>query len=564
MLKALNMIFAAVLLLFLVGPEFAQSVYGASVDTAWVKRYNGGANSADGGSAIAVDHSGHVYVAGFTTSSGTSEDYLTIKYDSNGDTAWVRKYNGTANLWDRTSAMVIDDSGYVYVTGYSYGSGTLSDYLTIKYRPNGDTAWVRRYGSISYDFASAIAVDDSGYVYVTGYIPGASSNRDYATVKYRPNGDTVWVREYSGPGNSEDWPLAIAVDSSGNVYVTGRSTGSGTGFDYATVKYEPNGDTAWVRRYNGPGNQGDVATAITVDDSGYVYVTGYSRDSVTSNDFATIKYKPNGDTAWVRRYNGPYNQVDDANAIAVDGSGSVYVIGFSMEPGPSYYVTIKYSSNGDTLWLRKYQGPGYSSDEALALAMDGSGNAYVTGYSYGSGHSQDYATIKYDSNGDTAWVARYDGPAISTDSACAVAVDDSGNVYVTGSSVGNSTGMDCVTLKYVQGPSDVEDQTESSPKPSEFALSQNYPNPFNPSTTIHYTVHRLPSAVRSPIPTTLKIYNILGEVVKTLVDQPKWVGDYAVQWDGKNDEGEQLSSGIYFCQLKVGDQTSAKKMVLLK
>ena len=67
-----------------------------------------------------------------------------------------------------------------------------------------------------------------------------------------------------------------------------------------------------------------------------------------------------------------------------------------------------------------------------------------------------------------------------------------------------------------------------------------------------------------PIPTTLKIYNVLGEVVRTLVNEPKWAGSYSVQWDGKNDKGEQLGSGVYFYELKVGDYTSAKKMVLLK
>ena len=556
--KPLRMVFWMVLFVSCVAPVFARTV-----DTAWVRRFNGVMNSSDGGSAIAVGHAGHVYVAGYTTSSGTSEDYLTIKYKSNGDTAWVRNYNGTANSWDRVSAIAIDNAGQAYVTGYSYGSGTLSDYVTIKYHLDGDTAWVRRYGLISYDFAGAIAVDDSDNVYVIGYSIGSGTGLDYATIKYYPNGDTAWVRRYNGPGNGEDWARAMAVDSSGNIYVTGRSAGSGTDLDYATIKYEPNGDTAWVRRYNGPGNQWDVATAIAVDGSGNVYVTGYSVGNGTSNDFATIKYDSNGDTAWVRRYNGPNYQVDNANAIAVDGSGNVYVTGLSTDMGlASYYVTIKYTSDGDTLWLRRYIGPGNNHDEAQALAMDGSGNVYVTGYSYGSGFSKDYATIKYDSNGDTAWVARYDGPAIATDSACAIAVDDSGNVYVTGSSIGAGTSTDCVTIKYVQSPSAVEDEAESTRKPSEFALSQNYPNPFNPSTAIKFKVQG--SKFKVPIPTTLIIYNILGQKMRTLVDEDRSPGDYAVQWDGKDDQGNQLASGVYFYQLKAGNYTSSRKMVLLK
>jgi len=104
--------------------------------------------------------------------------------------------------------------------------------------------------------------------------------------------DTAWVRRYNGPGNSEDHAYALSVDSSGNVYVTGWSPGSGTGLDYATIKYSPSGDTLWVKRYNGPGNGSDYAYALAVDGSGNVYVTGWSYGSGSSSDYATIKYSP--------------------------------------------------------------------------------------------------------------------------------------------------------------------------------------------------------------------------------------------------------------------------------
>jgi hypothetical protein len=190
--------------------------------------------------------------------------------------------------------------------------------------------------------AHAIAVDNSGNVYVTGYSFDTLTNFDYATIKYSPNGDMAWVRRYNGPGNYDDDALAIAIDNSGNVYVTGWSVGSGTYSDCATMKYYPNGDIAWVRRYNGPGNSDDDAYAIAVDNSGNVYVTGYSFDTLTNNDYATIKYSPNGDTAWVRRYNGPGNGGDGAYAIAVDDSSNVYVTGTSPTTTDNDYATIKY------------------------------------------------------------------------------------------------------------------------------------------------------------------------------------------------------------------------------
>ena len=184
-----------------------------------------------------------------------------------------------------------------------------------------DTAWVRRYNGLgnSVDEARAIAVDDSGNVYVTGHSTGSGSNNDYATVKYYSNGDTAWIRRYDGPGNysDDDEAVDIVVDNSGNVYVTGESEGSGDNDDFVTIKYYPNGDTAWLRRYNGLANDNDGALAIAVDDSGYVNVTGVSVGGGTDGDYATIKYYPNGDTAWVRRYN---NALANSSLASIDSS----------------------------------------------------------------------------------------------------------------------------------------------------------------------------------------------------------------------------------------------------
>ncbi|MGB7061466.1 MAG: SBBP repeat-containing protein [Candidatus Zixiibacteriota bacterium] len=317
-----KLLISVVLLCFSV-PAFA------FVDTVWVRRYNGPQNDDDAANAVEVDSSGNVYVTGYRTGIGSLFDYATIRYHPDGDSAWTRRYNGPGNGADVATAIGLDASGNVYVTGYSADSTGIADFATLKYDSLGYWRFLRRYdgpGNGS-DAAQAMAMDDSGNVYVTGYSQGDGTDYDYATIKYLPNGVAAWVARYNGPGNGQDWANDMAVDASGFVYVTGRSEGIGTGQDFATIKYHSNGDTAWVRRYDGPTSGRDEATAIDVDIFGNIYVTGQSHDTITDDDYLTIKYFPNGDTAWARRYNCPGNGPDEPHAVAVGANGYVYVTG---------------------------------------------------------------------------------------------------------------------------------------------------------------------------------------------------------------------------------------------
>jgi hypothetical protein len=214
-----------------------------------------------------------------------------------------------------------------------------------------------------------------------------------------------------------------------------------------------------LARYNGTSGVTDWAFALAVDGSGNVYVTGksYGGSNIggyyTYNySYATVKYDTAGKQLWAARYDGPAGDDDVAQAIAVDASGNVYVTGKSYNgkhltnpaETPSLtsddyaYATVKYDSSGNQLWAARCDGPGQVDDIARAIAVDSSGNVYVTGSSGGK-----YATIKYDSGGKQLWVAPYGNSTKSTDGAVAVAVDGPGLVYVTGSSQSN-----IVTIKY--------------------------------------------------------------------------------------------------------------------
>jgi len=431
--------------------DYATVKYNASGVEQWVARYSytGPGNSADSATALAVDAAGNVYVTGNSLSSVTFDDYATVKYNASGVEQWVARYNGPGNSDDSATALAVDAAGNVYVTGYSFGSVTSSDYVTVKYNASGVEQWVARYNGprSSVDRATALAVDAAGNVYVAGNSLGSGTSSDYATVKYNASGVEQWVARYNGPGNSADSATALAVDAAGNVYVTGYSLGSGTFDDYATVKYNASGVEQWVARYNGPRNSDDRATALAVDAAGNVYVTGYSGSAGTSYDYATVKYNTSGVEQWVARYNGPGTSDASATALAVDAAGNVYVTGYSGGD----YATVKYNASGVEQWVARYNGPGNSADRATALAVDAAGNVYVTGYSVGLVPSYDYATVKYNASGVEQWVARYTGPGNSVDIATALVVDAARNVYVAGSSSNRSNDQSIyTTIKYLQ------------------------------------------------------------------------------------------------------------------
>ncbi len=420
----------------------------------WTNRFDGLGNNTDQAWAIAVDGNGNAFVTGSSDRNATGYsgyDYATIKYSSDGLSLWTNYYNGVGDGEDEPRAIAVDHNGDVFVTGQAFGDGSSVDYATIKYSNNGTSVWTNCYNGIGsgYDQANAIAVDVLGSVYVTGYSQGSGSDGECVTIKYSSLGMPLWTNRY-GAGYGDDVGRAIAVNSSNDVFVAGFSVGDGSGWDYVTIKYTSDGVPLWTNRYNGPANSDDYASAMAVDVGGNVIVTGFSYNGL-SYDYATIKYSSGGLLLWTNCYNGPGNGTDLARAIVVDGGGNAFVAGSSSslsDLGNGYpgYLTIKYSNDGVPLWTNRYDISGTGAGEARAIAVDGSGNVIVTGGAAG------YATIKYSNSGVPLWTNRCNGPGNGLGEARAVALSGNGDVFVTGYLTGYGSDYDYVTIKYAAVP----------------------------------------------------------------------------------------------------------------
>ena len=459
----------------------------------WVTRYNGTGNGIDAVKGMMLDNAGNIYVTGSSYTSTNSDDYVTIKYNPMGVQQWLARYNGPGNGSDVPSSIFIDAAGNIFVTGYSdqlTGAFINNDVATVKYNASGVQLWVARYdGSLQRgDAGNAVKADANGNVYVTGYSTvrnGAYSKKDYLTIKYNAAGTQQWVATYNGPANQDDAAVGLGLDASGNVYVTGTSFAGADPLgeqDYLTIKYSPAGLQQWTARYNGPASEPDLATGIAVDNSGNAYVTGYSEG--IGLDFATIKYNTNGVQQWVSRYDGAAHSSDIAYAIALDNSGNVYVAGSDQTTiYNSDMRTVKYNTSGVQQWTAKYNGAANDNDEAYTLCVDAGGNVYVTGYINGTSPAWDIATIKYNASGAQQWAKTYDGPGHGNDVGNAICVDSNGNVHVAGTSLGATSNLDFVTIKYNSAGSIV-----AGAAPGQKAIAEEinnakmmYPNPVHNS-----------------------------------------------------------------------------------
>jgi uncharacterized delta-60 repeat protein len=446
-------------------------------------------------------------------------------------------------------AVCADSVGNIIVTGWTYRiNGTTYDWLTIKYNPDGDTIWTRRFGNGLVNYAHAVVSDSWGNIIVAGETQEQiDSGTVFCTVKYSPRGDTVWTRTFHSKGTF-DCLYGIAVDSKGNVIVTGRGSYF-TSSDYVTIKYDPDGNIIWKRVYD---DGFDVARAITVDDSDNVIVTGYSDGNTFYWSWCTVKYTADGDTVWIARHDT--TQDNRAYGISTDGNGNVIVAGSVHDASSLNPVAtiMKYSRNGEIIWEKMYD----SIPLFISVKTDKWGNIFTTGGRIRPGAiNSDIVTMKCNSNGDTVWRTVYsDGYG---NGAKAIALDSSNNIIVFGESTTGPVGSNppehsyYVTIKYRSTTESVDDNA-ATPLRNSFTLKQNYPNPFNPITSIEYTI-----SITEPV--KLQIYDIAGNVVSVLVDEEKHPGVYIVHWNAA-----KLASGMYVARLAAGDLTICKKLLLIK
>ena len=500
---------------------------------------------------IGVDSDGNVIIGGV--------GFRIAKYDANGVLKWYKGYIIPQGCYDHnTRKLAVDNNGNAIITGMIECGFTGKDYCTIKYWSYGSLAWVRTYSNLPghhYDEAYDVVTDGTGSVFVTGYSHGDTQyENDLCTISYSSYGDTSWIiRTDLGQYpylTTEDEGVAITLNSYNNPVVVGRSSSSGYTINHRDVLIHSYGATGWSRTY-GDTLHREEGVDIAVDDNNNIFVAAKSSKNFSSlfrdADFICLKYKPNGVFQWARYYNGSSDSMDVPVEIITDHNGNVYITGYSYNDSTNFdWCTIKYNSNGDEQWIKIYNRlSSHHLEKPVGIKVDNNNNIYVCGTSYSHYTGVDVTIVKYDTSGNEVWVEHFSRPGYTQEIAISFCMDESGNMYFTS----RNENWSAVTGKYSQS---VGINKLGSTLPIEFCLSQNYPNPFNPTTNIRFDISK--SGI-----TVLKVYDILGKEVATLVNKKLQAGSYEVDWNASN-----FSSGVYFYQLQSGDFVKTKKMLFVK
>jgi uncharacterized delta-60 repeat protein len=446
----------------LVSNDMVTLSYTSTGILSWVSTFIGTGLGNDEGADVTTDLLGNVFVTGRTdinpSAAITDYDIETIKYSSAGTQLWSQTSGPTNSLSDGGVSILADASGNCIVAGNVQNVSTLKDIRAINYSSAGATQWLKEYSGTgdNSDVVNAMTTDASGNSYMAGYTYSSNNKRDMCVAKINSIGDTVWVRTMNGTLNSDDEATAVVVDALGNVFMTGYTKDTITGSDYCTAKYNSAGTLLWFLKYNfATANGNDRAIAMAITSNGDVIVTGQSDSDPTTNtnyDIETVKYSSTGFLQWTQRFNGAGNLNDVPNAISVSLTNEPVIVGKTAHTLlDDNALVIKINSTGTLLWSHENLST-IGNDDAVAVSQDWSGDIGIAVKIAADTITDDMGVWFINSMGIESWLHTFNGSGNGNDRPADIAIDQSGNSFLIGETdvdtSSSSSNYDMVTIKY--------------------------------------------------------------------------------------------------------------------
>ncbi|MCK4505338.1 MAG: T9SS type A sorting domain-containing protein [Candidatus Aegiribacteria sp.] len=468
------------------------------------------------------------------------------------DVQWTRIFGGGIYEFGRCVQQTTD-GGYIIVGDTnSFGAGNFDVWL-IKTDSEGDILWTKTFGGIGEERGFSVEqTTDGGYV-ITGMTSSfGAGGFDIWLIRTDSAGSTLWTKTFGG--SFWDWATSVQQTTDGGYIITGMTESYGAGvWDVWLIKTDSNGESEWTRTF-GAGNYDNGMSVRQTGDGGYIVLADTYSYGAGSSDFWLIKTNSSGISSWTRTFGGSNSERSHSVWQTVDGG---YIItGDTKSYGSGDYDIwlVKTDSDGESIWTRTFGG--VEEDCGCSVQQTSDGGYIVAGYteSIGAGNS-DVWLIRTDDNGDTVWSKTIGGDDL--DEGRSVDLTTDGGFIIAGNTYDYYAGeYNIYLIKLGSETSVSQPQSGTVPELSDIHI---YPNPFSQVTTIAFDV---PSGVDEAV--SLSIYDISGRIVTTLVDKPMETGSHSMVWNGTDEEGCHVCSGVYFCRIEGSLFDCTKRMILLK
>jgi hypothetical protein len=409
--------------------------------------------------AIEVTQNDDLIVAGYSQGGYPSSEYVLIRYDPEGNEIWSVNYSGDGYYTGEAGVLALDSEENPVVSGFTelWNQNIVMNYSTVKFSPDGAVIWDAHY-PYEYDtdwvltlVTPVLAVGTSGDVYLGGYLIGQSKATGCFLAKYLPDGTKEWEQFF---GTS--CAVEMVGDSEGGVIV--QTAGW---VDSWVHRFDVDGNELWVEKYE---DAMGVGVEVDENDNAYALFSDCRQTDGSgwciANHLKVVKFDADGNEVWTssQEREGYWFEywLWKILQIELDAEGNALVSGSFVPKNESRSVLAAYkiSTAGAILWDAEYDGGGEGGDVPSSLGVDSAGNLFVAGTTLTdiddiyAVEDSKYLTVKISATGQVLWSADYEGPSGYYDEIHDLVVDGQDNVIVTGSAYGSSFGEDFTTIKY--------------------------------------------------------------------------------------------------------------------
>lgn len=415
----------------------------------------------------------NVYVAGATLNQNGDYDLMVTKYDRRGQELWTNFIAGPGGGHDFATGLVVDNQNNVIVSGsISEGGIEGNNMLVVKYDPDGFEYWQHSYDyNNSNEAAAALCIDSENSIYCTGASQNALGYSDMLTIKLDSASQLVWEETYD---YNDLHDLGVKIGLSGSrVIVTGIGQFNTFTWQAMSLSYlQSNGNLTGTSNSGSASPGVEEVSDLFIDYEDNIYVAGSKVGGTTGYDMLLIKLDEDLNIEWTREWDGD-GMTDKASGVRVAPNGDVYLSGTTQTSAQGTdVVLVKYNADGDLIWSQTYNGDYKGDDEATSLEWHDDGYLYIAGSSFVVS-SLDYLTLKYDTTGALLWDITYNSPSNKDDRATNMAIDDEGDIIVSGQCEINDSTTTYYTVKYVERTVQVYDFADNSASSSKFFIQNN-------------------------------------------------------------------------------------------